>query len=147
MADTLYRLVYLSRNAIPGDSETQRHEIERILAISRHKNPSAGVNGALLFNADRFAQVLEGPRHALETLFECIQCDPRHTDIVVLIFEPIAQCSFSQWAMGYVTADSDAPRHIAALDDQPDTDTRQQIGERVYALLQTHLLAGNGDKP
>ncbi|MHB0774903.1 BLUF domain-containing protein [Halomonas sp. WWR20] len=140
MSESLYKLVYLSRNTIGGDAEAQRREIERILAVSRQENPRVDVTGALLFSTARFAQVLEGPRQALETLFERIQGDPRHADIVVLLFEAVARRRFPKWSMGCMIASPEATRHFATLDNVLDDETRQQIGERLYTLLQEHLL-------
>ena len=80
----LQRLVYYSRNAIPGTSgELERH-IEQILETSRRNNEAVGVTGALMFNNGCFAQILEGPREAVEKTFERIQRDPRHSDVVLL---------------------------------------------------------------
>ena len=38
-----------------------------------------------MFNSGCFAQVLEGPHHAIQATFERIQCDERHSDVTVLV--------------------------------------------------------------
>ena len=54
----LYRLIYVSRNAMAGQARQLDEEIGRILASSRRNNARVGVTGALLFSADCFAQAL-----------------------------------------------------------------------------------------
>ncbi|MDX7952933.1 BLUF domain-containing protein [Lichenihabitans sp. Uapishka_5] len=109
--DHLHRLVYYSRNRIDGPLN---EAVRTILAASRRNNAPLAVTGALMFNAGCFAQVLEGDRAVLESTFERIQQDPRHGDVSVLAFEPIAARSFGQWSMGFVGA---RPDHAAAFAD------------------------------
>lgn len=95
----LFRLIYASRNLLPA--ATAEDEIAGILAASRRRNAGLGITGALLFSADSFVQALEGTLPAVEQLFEHIQCDPRHGDVVVLDAGPVAERSFGAWSMAY----------------------------------------------
>ncbi len=70
--------------------------------MSQHNNNKVSVTGALLFNGGSFAQVLEGPRKAVETTFERIQRDPRHSDVSVLQCEPVEARGFSNWSMAFI---------------------------------------------
>ena len=99
-APPIFRLVYVSRNRLRGDPAAMEREVANILAVSRRNNVRAGVTGALLFSADCFAQTLEGRRDAVEAVFERIQCDPRHSNTVVLQLEPAAAV-FADWSMAY----------------------------------------------
>lgn len=103
----LYRLVYTSRNLLQGGEEEQKAAVAGLLAVSKRNNARVGVTGALLFNGGSFAQVLEGSRSAVETTFERIQRDPRHSDVAVLQCEPVAARGFPNWSMGFV---GDSPR-------------------------------------
>lgn len=98
-AASFLQLAYASRNLVPG--EHMQQEIESILALSRARNVAWGVTGALLFSVDSFVQVLEGPGHAVETLFEKIQLDPRHADVVVLHASSVQERAFARWSMAY----------------------------------------------
>ena len=98
----IYRLVYTSRNLLPGDEDEQQAAVSGLLAISKRNNARVGVTGALLFNGGSFAQVLEGSRAAVEATFERIQRDPRHSDVAVLQCEPVAARGFPNWSMGFV---------------------------------------------
>ncbi len=92
----LYRLIYYSRNRIAGAPEAVGAQVRTILASSQRNNPPVGITGALMFNAGCFAQVLEGKREVLESTFERIQQDPRHGDVSLLAFEPIAERAFAR---------------------------------------------------
>jgi len=101
MSEPIYQLAYFSRNTVLGSPEVQEVEVQRILAASRRNNAAAKVTGALLFNSSCFAQILEGPLAAVETTFERIQCDQRHSDITVLELSPIEMRGFATWSMAF----------------------------------------------
>ena len=102
----LHRVLYCSRNLIPGAPEAVAADIGSILAASRRNNARDGITGGLLFSAGCFAQVLEGPLDAVESAFERIQCDERHSDVTVLQSEPIAARDFPDWSMAFAGADA-----------------------------------------
>jgi hypothetical protein len=94
----LVRLMYASRA-----TETVRPEVlAAILKKSTHANPAVGVTGVLCFSGDIFLQVLEGGRSQVSALYNRIAQDPRHTEVVLLSYEEIAERSFAGWAMGQV---------------------------------------------
>ncbi len=95
----LFRLVYASRSLVPQAAAAA--EIPRILQAARHRNAAQHITGALLFSADAFVQVLEGPLPAVERCFERIQCDPRHADVVVLEAAEVPAREFDGWAMAF----------------------------------------------
>ncbi len=105
MSDDIYRLVYYSRSEIKADAAGFAKEVAGILAASRRNNQRCGITGALMFSDGSFGQVLEGPRRAVETTFERIQRDPRHSEVSLLAFEPVASTAFAEWSMGYIGAD------------------------------------------
>jgi hypothetical protein len=97
MNQQTFRLIYCSKSSL--DCAADPTELDRILAVSRRNNAAAGVTGALLYNNGIFAQTLEGSFDAVQTVFERIQSDLRHDDIVVLQAEPVDDRLFSTWAM------------------------------------------------
>lgn len=141
MTQNLYRLIYLSRNSIPGSNENIYQEIEQILAVSRQRNAATHITGALMFNRECFAQVLEGAHDDIQETFERIQCDPRHADVVILDFEPVQTRRFSQWSMGYIGYDSLASKEFTKIQRATGFDVKQLSGERIYDLLHAHLYA------
>ncbi|MEQ1529561.1 MAG: BLUF domain-containing protein [Methylococcales bacterium] len=139
MNDSLYRLIYISRNEIAGDEATVRREIEQILSSARIKNPSANITGALMFNSGCFAQVLEGYHDDIQNTFERIQCDPRHSHVVVLAFAPTAERGFPNWSMAYQGADSTASAKFADITQTSGFDPANLNSDNMFALLKEHL--------
>lgn len=138
MATIIYRVVYLSDNRLATE-EPGGDQIRSILEHSRRNNARVDVTGALLFNGERFAQVLEGEQAAVQQIFERIQCDPRHDNVRVLQFEPVSERGFDDWAMAYI---GKAGREPSGLDDIADAgalDDSRLVGDRVYRLLREHL--------
>ena len=97
--ETLFRIAYCSRNRIPATSLAS--QLHAILDVARRKNPRLGVTGALLYNDGSFAQLLEGPLASVEQIFESIQRDPRHSDVVVITSGPIEARTFPEWSMAF----------------------------------------------
>ena len=73
--------------------------LENILTTSRAKNPASGITGNLIYHADLFLQMLEGPELAVNALYETICADSRHSEIVKLREEYFSQRLFASWAM------------------------------------------------
>jgi hypothetical protein len=139
MSENLYRLVYYSRNAVPGDSNALGTALASILAKSQVNNQRVGVTGALMFNSGCFAQVLEGARPAVEEVFERIQQDDRHGDVSLLSFEPAAGRAFANWSMGFVGASIEDNERYAALGQGSGFDPARMTGEALFETL--HRLA------
>ena len=137
MSDTC-RLVYYSRNRVP-ERDMDAGVIEAILAASRTNNSKVGVTGALMFNAGCFAQVLEGPREAVEETFERIQQDERHGDVSLLAFGPVSDRAFETWSMGFVGGSERGRARFATLAGETGFDPSRMTGERLLGTL--HQLA------
>ena len=140
MTDALFSLAYFSRNLIEGAPREIEDEIAGILDVARENNRRVGITGALLFSDGCFAQVLEGPRVALEELFETIQCDPRHSDITILHLHPIETRSFADWSMAYA-GQSDALRDRAVAADahgSPDRIETTAPGQAFLSVLRDY---------
>ncbi len=141
MTGDLFSLAYFSRNRIEGSAQEVGAEIAGILDAARENNRRAGITGALLFSGGRFAQVLEGPRSALEDLFETIECDPRHSDVIILHFHPIEARSFGDWSMAYA-GQSDAARDHAVEADalgSPDQIEAGAPGQAFLSMLHDYI--------
>ena len=139
MSDDLYRLVYYSRNAIAGDGEALATAISSILAKSQANNQRVGVTGALMFNSGCFAQVLEGSRDHVETVFERIQQDERHGEVSLLAFDPAEARAFENWSMGFVGASVEDSARYGALVQDSGFDPARMTGEALFETL--HRLA------
>lgn len=109
MSGDLVTLVYFSHARRPLD-ET---ELLDLLTVSRRNNQQNGITGMLLYADGNFVQALEGPKAAVEAIFERISVDPAHSGIVSTGIVPIKERQFGEWSMGFlpVTALPEVARH------------------------------------
>ena len=74
--------------------------------------------------------VLEGPLPAVERTFERIQCDPRHSDVVVLHVLRSDRRDFAEWSMAYagkLTASGEAARALSEAQRQPGAEGAELV--------------------
>ena len=138
MTDGLYRLAYYSRNALP-DAADVVEEVGRIIEVSRENNARAGITGALLYTEGCFAQILEGDYQAIERAFEAIQNDERHTAVVPLQFERIAERGFGLWSMAYVGTQQDGPADVLGRTAPAPFDPANCSGAELFGILRDVL--------
>jgi hypothetical protein len=73
---------------------------------SRVRNPVLGIRGALLFDGQRFCQLVEGPVEAVQALARRIASDPRHGSMRVLCEDFVPESALSRaWTTGYCDPD------------------------------------------
>ena len=97
----LVRLIYASTFG----SRINLKEFENILDQSRENNRKLHITGALCYAPGNFLQCLEGPRDAVNLLYNRIVGDTRHTDVTLLSYEDIEERLFKDWTMAYIRAD------------------------------------------
>jgi hypothetical protein len=71
----------------------------------------------LLFRDNTFFQILEGDRTVIDSLFEKLLVDKRHTRVTKIIVESIEERSFAAWTMGYSKITSKELAEIPSLND------------------------------
>lgn len=140
MTSDLYQILYCSRNCMHGTTPQTALEINNILSASRRNNVRVDVTGALLFNTIFFAQVLEGPLSGVEKIFEQIQRDHRHSDLIVLDSGLIEARNFPVWSMAFAGADSDAPDPIIAATLNAAVSDPSAAGKEVLSMLRNLVL-------
>ena len=91
--------IYVSTSRI--ESGAAERELDRIVDVSRIRNASIGVTGALLFTGERFAQCIEGSEDAVRQLRVSIMDDARHHKIYTLTEGDICSRYFIQWSLAY----------------------------------------------
>ncbi len=142
--NNLYRLVYASKNLLEtGDAEASA-SVAQILETSRRNNARVEVTGALLFNGGAFAQVLEGPRRAVESTFERIQRDERHGEVTVLQCGPAESRGFTNWSMGFVGQSARGQVLWSSLAAESGFDLSRLDGDAVFAMLHSLVLDDEG---
>jgi len=120
---SLHQIMYIS--TVVGTVTPQ--ECAAIAQLSATNNRRDDVTGLLLFNSRRFLQVLEGPKDAVDRIFNRINADPRHRAVVKLREGPIATREFGEWAMAFddpARPSADLKDKVAALLDHAGPSTR-----------------------
>ncbi|MFK7997811.1 MAG: BLUF domain-containing protein [Granulosicoccus sp.] len=145
MSSSVSRLVYISSNRIEGDDAAVRDAIDDILEKARKANAAVGITGALMFNHGCFAQVLEGERDHIEKTFERIQCDERHSDVVILSFETVESHIFSSWSMGYVGEDQEISQAFDSIRSTSGFEAANLPSEHIFNLLKERLVEAESD--
>lgn len=128
MTQDLHSIAYFSRSNLTGDEEQLKAQVMEILTTAWRKNRQRELTGALLFADGCFAQVLEGPREAVEETFEAIECDPRHSDVTILHFHPVEERSFPGWSMAFAGEDEAVRARALAANALPSADAIQVDG-------------------
>lgn len=93
----MIRLVYVS-SAV---KEMEQEELVALLEQSRKKNSELNLTGMLLYGGGNFIQILEGETEAVNTLYEKILKDERHTDCILIDKSEISEPTFKGWSMGF----------------------------------------------
>jgi hypothetical protein len=139
--EAIYSLAYVSRSEIQKNVEDLESEIGRILESSRLNNRLARITGALLFSEGWFAQILEGPQEAIETLFETVQGDSRHSNVTISHFHSVPERSFPAWSMAYAGLDSDWREQVPALRSisSPEEIAVQPSGHAFISVLRDYI--------
>ena len=140
MTQDLCRLVYYSRNRIARDPGVLAAEIAAIVEVSRRNNTKASVTGALMFNAGCFGQVLEGPRAAVEGIFERIQQDDRHGEVSLLGITSTDRRHFESWSMGFVGGSVEDAARFGQVATDSGYDPSKMTGDALFVALQTLAL-------
>ena len=82
-------------------------ELLDLLTQARQKNALHHVTGMLLYHEGTFIQAIEGEKEDLEKIFNSIQLDFRHRNIIKLITGKIAERVFPNWSMGFSSVDAE----------------------------------------
>ena len=127
----LVRLLYVSR-AIDKDCTKS---MESILETSRAHNLNHGITGVLCYGGI-FLQAIEGGRDAVNTLYNHIVLDKRHTDVALLHYEEISERRFGGWTMGTVNLAKLNTSIVLKYSERPEFDPYQVSGKVSLALLE-----------
>ncbi len=74
-------------------------DVDEITSKAAAFNKQHSITGILAVEGERVCQILEGPREAVEKLFESIQRDERHYGVVELDVSTIDKPGFEDWGM------------------------------------------------
>jgi len=128
----LVRLLYASRAAEPVTPEL----VDSILRSSHAHNPALGITGVLCYGGDVYMQVLEGGRSAVNDLYNKIVRDSRHREVMLLLYEEIAERRFAGWTMGQVNLKKINPSLLLKHSELPELNPFAVTGAASMALLE-----------
>lgn len=100
----LKRIKYVSR----FDQPMSAAAVEAIGEQSRANNERLGLTGILMASGGLFYQVLEGPPQAVDEVYSKICADGRHTDLLLLSSEDVAERAFPDWSMKTINLDAES---------------------------------------
>lgn len=127
----MHRIVYSSI----ASKGTNTPDVFEIVDVSARNNPQRSVTGFLLYDADRFLQMIEGPALALQALLEDLEADPRHHSIEVLHRSATDERWFPDWEMKQLISFSAEP----ALEQLRHTLATKPGGAEIFALVDDFL--------
>ena len=127
----LVRLMYASRVTTPGRPD----DLLAILKQSRANNPAHGLTGLLCCSDTIFLQVIEGGRSPVNRLYHRIAADPRHHDLLLLIYEEIDERAFAGWSMGQIDLARLNPALLLKYSEAAELDPYAVSGKVSLALF------------
>lgn len=105
----LYYLIYLSS----AKNLFTEAELSDILTKSRLNNTSKDVTGLLLYHEGSILQVLEGNEETVTALYNKIEQDRRHSNIMKMVSGTSEQRHFPDWSMGFKSVTADEWQNIS----------------------------------
>lgn len=91
----LTQLIYRSRSTRAFSPQ----DLTQLAADLTRRNHALQIGGLLLYDGTYFLQVLEGEETVVDGLYAALGKDPRHTDLVLLLRDPIPHTHFSDFRM------------------------------------------------
>lgn len=87
-------------------------DLSHLVACARRNNVRDGITGILLTGKRGFVQVIEGPRMAVLSLFDRLESDPRHNNLVLLHKGDTQLRAFPEMPLSLCKASPDALRQL-----------------------------------
>jgi len=140
----IYTVLYVSKTLL--EFPAGEAEVADIVAFSRSRNAGLEVTGALISTGTYFAQLLEGPREAVEELMRSIDADPRHMRIKTMRTAEEAR-RFAGWSMAYSGTADYVDRQIAPLFSPLSASVTAHLALRLIALMEEAVKLPPGALP
>lgn len=136
----MHRIIYLSCATVPFTDA----DLQRLLTCARRRNTELAVTGILFYGNERFVQVLEGEEDVVQEVYAHIKRDARHGNILTFLNKPVAQRTFTEWAMAFQPMSAQQigaiVGHLGPTDVQLDTAGLSDTDGRLFDLLRSFVL-------
>ena len=94
--EKIYKIFYVSKAQIPN------HDCAEMIANQSSINNSAlSITGILFYDGEHFCQHIEGEKENVDFLFDKIQKDDRHKELLVMEKGFIGDRKYEEWNMKY----------------------------------------------
>lgn len=127
----MQRVVYSS---VAGKGTTSA-DVFKIIETSARKNPERQITGFLIYDSDRFLQLVEGPVLSLQALLETLDDDDRHHSIEILHRGNADERWFPDWGMKRLINFTGEP----ALDEIRAVLNLKEGGDPIYQIVSEFL--------
>ncbi|SMB83487.1 BLUF domain protein [Hymenobacter roseosalivarius DSM 11622] len=123
-----YQLIYVSRAVAPLGAEA----MQSLVTHARSNNALHHVTGALFYDGEHFAQILEGAQQEVESLFTRIQADNRHRQVTVVTRSQRARREYPHWGMaGHLLAAAQFAELVKCLPDEAEEPASRSLRVRL----------------
>lgn len=97
----LQELIYMSLARAAPDLADAGNPVKNILESAQRNNVATSITGLLMFDGQRYIQILEGESGDVDSLFAVIAKDPRHEQLELLHKGSVRSRSFADWSMAH----------------------------------------------
>ncbi|SEO04592.1 Sensors of blue-light using FAD [Mucilaginibacter gossypiicola] len=113
-------------------------ELLDLLQSARLKNTENNITGMLLYGEGTFMQVLEGEKEDLQRVYNYIQADKRHRNIIVMLTGMLNERIFSKWSMSFASVNADVLEMIEGYSNPANmTFTNDTINHPTVTMIKT----------
>ncbi len=138
----IFQLTYVSTQT----RDMNAADLIGMLNQAQITNDQLGITGLLLHREDSFFQIIEGDQDRVESLFQKIESDSRHTRVEVMFRGDTNGREFPDWKMGFLELDGIDVRMLPAFSKflEDDAEPRQFLkalsrGKRLALLFRSVL--------
>jgi hypothetical protein len=114
---SILQITYVSKASI----EFGTSDLVKLLIDARNFNQSNEITGILIFENNRFLQVIEGMAETIESLYQKIVDDGRHHDVNMIASTQLDARRFPKWTMAFAEPGSLAVSHFRGFLPIPGT--------------------------
>jgi len=118
------------------------NELIDILKVSKRNNIAANVTGMLIYSDGVFMQVIEGADDEVRKIFQKIQVDARHNNIIKLTEGSLAERNFADWSMMFPSAKAEDLENLGGYIN-PSNQYFMQTDNQHAAIIMLKTFAEN----
>lgn len=132
---SLVSLIYFSEHRLGGEGHSIAAQVNDILRTAIRNNEANGITGALIFDEDKFVQVLEGERDDVWAAFEVVAADPRHARVSFVRMEAAPARQFGAWPMGCVERNRETATTFSPYLRKGSFQPAKMTGKEIMSLM------------